>query len=225
MDIQLYYEEQGEGTPLVLLHGNGEDHNYFRNQISYFSKKYKVIAVDTRGHGKTPRGTAPFTLKQFAEDLKVFLDDHQWKRVILLGFSDGGNIALLFALKYPGYVERLILNGANLNPRGVRASIQIPIIMGYYMTKLLASRSEKARHNMEFLELMVRQPNIRPDRLESMECPVLVIVGDRDMIAEKHTKLIAWKIPNCKLKLLKGDHFVADKAAESFNEAVEEFLK
>ncbi|MGI6069168.1 MAG: alpha/beta fold hydrolase [Blautia sp.] len=224
MDIQLHYEERGEGMPMVLLHGNGEDHDYFRKQIEYFSKKYKVVAVDTRGHGKSPRGTAPFTLKQFAEDLKCFLDAHGWKKVILLGFSDGGNIALLFTLKYPEYVERLILNGANINPKGVRASIQIPIIMGYYMTKFFARFSEKARRNTEMLGLMVTQPNILPDRLEKITCPVLVIVGDKDMIALNHTKLIGWKIPNSRLKILKGDHFLADKEADSFNAAVEEFL-
>ena len=55
MDISLYCEERGEGFPIVLLHGNGEDHTYFKNQLEFFSKKYRVIALDTRGHGKTPQ--------------------------------------------------------------------------------------------------------------------------------------------------------------------------
>ncbi len=66
----LYYKETGEGEPLVLLHGNGEDGSYFSSQISFFRKRYRVIAVDTRGHGRSPRGTAPFTMTQFAKDLK-----------------------------------------------------------------------------------------------------------------------------------------------------------
>ena len=72
MQIKNYYIEAGEGFPLILLHGNGEDHTYFTHQISYFSKNHRVLALDTRGHGKTPRGTAPFTIRQFAEDLKRF---------------------------------------------------------------------------------------------------------------------------------------------------------
>lgn len=100
MDIKLNYIEKGEGTPLVLLHGNGGSLECFKSQIEYFSKKYRVIALDTRGHGKSPRGDKPFTIKQFADDLKDFLDDLGIKRAILLGFSDGGNIALTFALKY-----------------------------------------------------------------------------------------------------------------------------
>ena len=110
MDIRLCCVEAGEGFPLVLLHGNGEDHTYFKRQMGPFSQHFRVIAVDTRGHGESPRGTAPFTLEQFAEDLKEFLDGRSITRCHLLGFSDGGNIALLFALKYPEYVEKLILD-------------------------------------------------------------------------------------------------------------------
>ena len=105
MDIQLSYVVAGSGFPLVLLHGNGEDHSYFKRQFEPFAQHYRVIAPDTRGHGHTPRGTAPFTLDQFAEDLKGFLDGMDIGRCHLLGFSDGGNIALLFDLKFREYVE------------------------------------------------------------------------------------------------------------------------
>ena len=102
--MNLYTKESGTGQPMVLLHGNGEDSSYFVNQMSFFESKYHVIAVDTRGHGRSPRGQGAFTLERFAEDLKEFLDRRGLRRIILLGFSDGGNIALIFALKYPGYV-------------------------------------------------------------------------------------------------------------------------
>ena len=100
--MNLYTKESGSGQPMVLLHGNGEDSSYFVNQISFFESKYLVIAVDTRGHGRSPRGHGTFTLERFADDLKGFLDRRGLRRIILLGFSDGGNIALIFALKYPG---------------------------------------------------------------------------------------------------------------------------
>ena len=101
MDIRLYYQEKGKGRPLVLLHGNGEDGSYFRHQMEYFSPQYRVLAVDTRGHGQSPRGTAPFTMSQFAQDLKTLLDELEINAPILLGFSDGANIAMKFALRYP----------------------------------------------------------------------------------------------------------------------------
>lgn len=76
MDIKLNYREQGDGYPLILLHGNGEDSSCFRHQLEYFSKEYRVIAIDTRGQGESPRGTAPFTFEQFAQDLEDFMDEH-----------------------------------------------------------------------------------------------------------------------------------------------------
>ena len=105
MDIKQYYVDQGKGDVLILLHGNGEDSLYFEHQIKYFSKDYRVIALDTRGHGRTERGTAPFTIRQFAEDLNCFMEEKGIEKANLLGFSDGGNIAMIFAMKYPGKVK------------------------------------------------------------------------------------------------------------------------
>lgn len=224
MDISLYYQEQGEGEPLFLLHGNGEDGTYFANQISFFSDRYRVIAVDTRGHGKSPRGTAPFTMEQFAMDLHSLMEKLQIQRGIILGFSDGANIAMKFALKYPNQVKALILNGGNLNTKGVKRSIQIPIEIGYRFAKLFAGKSEEAKSHMEILGLMVNEPNIRPEELCAIQAPTLVIAGTKDMIKTAHTELIADHIPNAKLSVIPGDHFIANKNPKDFNREVENFL-
>lgn len=84
----------------------------------------------------TERGNAPFTLKQFAEDLRDFMDEKGIDKADILGFSDGANIALEFVLKYPDKVNRLILNGGNLYPHGVKNRIQLPIIIAYTISKL-----------------------------------------------------------------------------------------
>ena len=111
MDIRLCCVEAGEGFPLVLLHGNGEDHTYFKRQMGPFSQHFRVIAVDTRGHGESPRGTAPFTLEQFAEDLKEFLDGRSITRCHLLGFSDGGNLTRSSTLSLMLYTHRCYVSG------------------------------------------------------------------------------------------------------------------
>ena len=238
--MKLYYRECGKGQPMILLHGNGEDGTYFEKQIQFFSKKYRVIAIDTRGHGKSPRGTAPFTLEQFAEDLKNFLDEKKLRRIILLGFSDGGNIALTFALHYPEYVDRLILNGANLNPFGVTPSVQLPIVAEYGLCRLrrMAPKSagterqpeERERYKgsleqkTELLGLMVKGPWIHPSELKKLKMPVLVIAGTEDMIRNGHTRQIHRAIPGSRLKLIRGDHFIALKKSAEFNHAVAAFL-
>lgn len=224
MDINLYFEETGSGFPLVLLHGNGEDHTYFQHQIGPFSQHFRVIAVDTRGHGQSPRGEAPFSLEQFAEDLKEFLDGQGIGRCHLLGFSDGANIALLFALKYPEYVEKLILNGADLEPSGVKRRVQIPIILTWAALDVARRFQEKALPKWELMNLMVTQPHIQSEQLRKLKMPVLVAAGTKDMIQENHTRAIAAAIPGSRLVLLPGDHFIAKKNWQAFNPAILEFL-
>lgn len=224
MDIELHCEETGDGEPLVLLHGNGEDGTYFTHQIAHFSQRFRVLALDTRGHGKSPRGEAPFTIRQFARDLLAFLDARGIERAHLLGFSDGGNIALVFALAHPERVGKLVLNGANLNTRGVKRSVQAPIELGYRMARLFAGLSAKALANAEMLGLMVNDPNVAPEELAALTAPTLVIAGENDMIREDHTRLIAERIPNARLAFVPGDHFVAAKNPAAFNREVERFL-
>ena len=224
MEAELFYIEKGQGFPLILLHGNGENSSYFAHQIEEFSSSYHVYAIDTRGHGKSPRGTAPFTIRQFADDLLAFMDCHGIEKAHILGFSDGGNTAMIFAMKYPERVERLILNGANLDPSGVKRSTQLPIEIGYKFASRAAHKSEKAKQNAEMLGLMVNDPNVDPDELKSIKARTLVIAGTSDMIREDHTRLIASKIAGSQLAIIKGNHFIANKNAPEFNRVVLEFL-
>ena len=225
MAIKYHYIEKGEGFPLILLHGNGENNEYFKHQIDYFAKDYRVIALDTRGHGKTARGKADFTLAQFAEDLRRFLDSMKIEKAIILGFSDGGNIALLFTLKYPSYVKSLIVDGANLYPAGVKVMAQIPIRIGYELANLFSRISKRALAKAELLRLMSHEPNIAPEMLEAITAPVLVMAGSRDIIKESHTKEIYQALPNAKLVILNGNHFIASNKYKEFNEKVDKFLK
>ena len=224
MDIRLHYVEQGKGFPLLLLHGNGEDHTYFEHQMEPFSQHFRVICPDTRGHGASERGNRPFTLEQFADDLKSFLERMQIKKCHLLGFSDGGNIAITFALAYPRYLKSLSLDGANLDPSGMAPSFQRPVVWAYRAAKFKARFFSWARPKVELLNLIVNHPNIPAERLSAIAAPTLVLAGTRDIILEEHTRLIHRSIPGSLLKILPGDHFIAAKESEAFNTAVLDFL-
>lgn len=224
MDINHHYIEKGDGFPLILLHGNGEDCSYFEHQMEPLAQHFRVIAIDTRGHGQTPRGETPFTIRQFAQDLLEFMDEHYIEKAHILGFSDGGNIAMVFALLHPERVEKLILNGANLNAKGVKPSVQIPIEIGYRIAKMFANKSLEAKKNAELLGLMVNDPNVDPAELKQIICPTLVIVGNKDMIKKKHTRLIASSIPNAELSIIPGNHFIANKNPDIFNNKILDFL-
>lgn len=222
MEIKLHFVEQGEGYPLILLHGNGEDHNYFEYQMEPFAEHYRVLAVDTRGHGQSPRGDAPFTLFQFAEDLKDFLDEQGIDRCHVLGFSDGANVALLFALKYPQYVDKLVLNGANLYYDGLVDWLRWEIAEKW--NRLKDNPEPWARAEWELQDLMMTQPDIDPERLCEIDLPTLVIAGDDDVIQQEHTRMIADAIPGSRLEILQGDHYVARHNVEEYNPLVLSFL-
>lgn len=224
MDISLAYTETGSGFPLVLLHGNGEDRSYFDPQIAPFSTIRRVLAVDTRGHGRSPRGGMPFTLAQFADDLAAFLDERGIAQADLLGFSDGGNIALLFALRWPARVRRLILCGANLYPAGVKPTVLAAIWLVYAGAALAAPLLPPARRTRDLFRLMAREPHIDPAALRRLTMPVLVVAGTRDLIRARHTRLIADSLPSARLLYLPGGHMVSHQQPEVFNDAALAFL-
>ena len=225
MDIKHFFIEKGQGEPLILLHGNGENCSYFQGQIDEFSNHYHVYAIDTRGHGRTPRGEKPFTIRQFADDLLGFVDEHHIEKAHLLGFSDGGNIAMVFTIQHPDRINCLILNGANLNTDGVKRTAQIPIEIGYRIASKFAEKSDSARLNAEMLGLMVNEPNISPGELARIQARTLVIAGTDDMIREEHTRLIADSIPEAELVFIRGNHFIANRHPGEFNRAVLDFLQ
>jgi len=152
------------------------------------------------------------------------MDLHGIDRAHILGFSDGGNIAMIFAMSHPERVDRLILNGANLYASGVKRSVQIPIEIGYRIARLFARKNPEAKKNAEMLGLMVNDPAVREEDLKLIHCPTLVIAGTKDMIKENHTRMIAGGIDNSTLRFIEGDHFIANKCPEAFNRAVADFL-
>ena len=132
----------------------------------------------------------------------------------------GGNIVYLENRR----VEKLILNGANIYPSGVKGSIQIPIEISYRIARLFTRMSAKAKKNAEMLGLMVNDPNVNPEELSRIQNQTLIMAGDHDMIKDNHTQLIARSIPDAQLSIIPGNHFIANQNPEAFNEKVLSFL-
>ncbi len=224
-DFMMYYEVHGQGTALLLLHGNGEDYHYFDKQIMKFQKQYKVIAVDTRGHGKSTRGIKPYNFKTFADDISRLFDALDIPSAHILGFSDGGNIAMYFAIFYPDKVKKLILNGANMYPKGLKPLV-LSIIKAQYKTCLLFSFiNKKVMKTKERLALMTQHPNLTDEDLQKIKSDTLVIVGEHDMIKRQHSQHMAKCIPAAKWVEIKGaNHFVSKQKANVFHQEVLAFL-
>ncbi len=221
------YPSPFAGAPdLVLLHGNGEDHTYFSQQIAALSPHFRLVLMDTRGQGRSSGIEGPLDFSTFAGDLLRLLDHLHICRAHLLGFSDGGNLALTFALQYPQRVRSLILNGANLYPSGMCLPVLLSTAAEYAATLLLSPFWVKARHRASLLGLMVHHPHIAPKALSSLTVPALVLVGQHDMIRYSHSRLIASSLPNARFVCMPGaDHFCAAKQPDAFNRIVLDFLQ
>lgn len=216
----------GEGTsPLVLLHGNGEDHTSFSNQIEVLAKYHRVITIDSRGHGKSSFGSKPLSILGMCDDVIKVIDALSIPKVHLLGFSDGGNIAIQVALSYPDRVASLILGGANLHPNGVKEKVQTAIKAQYIPLMDSSSLTPEEEHKRQLLSLLVNEPNFTPCQIAQITQPTLVMAGDRDIILEEHTRRIASSIPNAQLVFIPDcGHFIFQKKAEIVNKHILDFL-
>lgn len=225
-DADLYYETYGSGEPILLLHGNSQNIMAFKYQIGDLAKKYKIIAVDTRGQGQsTDSSTGPLTYDLFAADMKQLLDSLHIKKINILGWSDGGNTGLTMAVKYPGYVNKLAIMGANLFPTtdAVQDSVIREVKDG--IKGFQQQNDEHSKEEVRLFTMLLTEPHLTFDELKTIQSPVLVMAGEHDLIWEKHTKAIAAAIPNSKLIIFKGaTHYAPVEVPKAFNEAVMGFM-
>ena len=196
--IKLYYEVYGSGYPLLVLHGNGGSISGAASHYPELMKHYKVIAVDTRGHGKSTDTDAPLTFEQLAADFNSLLDELQLDSVFVWGHSDGAILGLIMAMDHPKKVKRLLAYGANLQPDSTAIYYWAVNAIKKYSTEVKDPKEKKQ------VILMVENPHIPYERLSSIQAPVLVMAGDRDIITAEHTLKIFQHIPKSQLCILPG---------------------
>ncbi len=216
---KIYYEEYGKGEPLILLHGNGGSISDFYQQIPYLSKYFRVIALDTRGQGRsTDLSKLPYSYQQFAIDLFRLTKVLKLEQINILGWSDGGNTGLIFNYTYPQMVVKLAIIGANLNPNGVKEQI----IEGF--KKQVEDNTSNA--DLRLIKLMLSQPNIAPSELAMISNRVLVIAGSDDVIKQDHTISIGKLIKDATVTFIPNStHYVPFEQPDQLNKIVLEFMK
>lgn len=221
-DADIYYEIYGKGEPLFLLHGNGGSIGAFAKEIPELSKHFRIIAMDTRGQGKsTDTSTEPLTYRKFAYDVKLLADELKLKKINILGWSDGGNTALEFAIKYPGRTNKIITSGANVFPAGVGEN-EVQSMKNEVAEK---KAQQKPESEIRLIQLMIDEPKITRKQLDHIKAKVLVVAGENDLILRSHTEYIAKEIPRSRLKIYKGaSHGVPVERAEELSIDVIKFI-
>ncbi len=219
--VKIYYEVYGTGQPLVLIHGNGGSIKGRAWFIDTLSKKYKVIMMDNRCHGKSACPSGYLTYEQMADDLNAVLNELHIDSVMIWGHSDGGIVGLLMAIHYPKKVKKLLASGANLRPDSTAvAADMFPLIDK--MAPMVKNDSVMSKQ----FRLLVEQPHISTNELHQIKCDVLIMGGDRDAIRNEHTLEIFNNIPGALLCILPGTtHFVYNDRKLWFTEIMYDFFE
>lgn len=192
-NVNLYYEEYGNGQPIILLHGNQETHEIFDKLIDKLKENYKVYAIDSRCHGKS-ENPIDISYDLMCDDIVEFIKKLNIQKPILYGFSDGGIVGLLIAIKEPNLLSNLIISGANIIPDVLKFFDNMITKLFYFFTR------------SKYIKMMLDEPNIPLRDLKKINISVHVLAGEKDVIKYEHTKLIADNISNSTLEIIKNEN-------------------
>lgn len=199
--MKLSYEKNGTGKPIILIHGNGQSNEFFAPHMQLFATAgYTVYAPDSRGHGKSAK-VARLDYDDMAEDIAELIRDEKLQKPTLLGFSDGGIIGLLVAMKYPDILGKLYVAGVNLTPKGVKPMWRFLMRLVFVFT-----RSDKMR-------LMIKQPNIKAQQLRAITVPTTAFYAEKDIVKIADTRTVVENVRDGKLVFVpKENHgsYIAD---------------
>ena len=234
--INLYYEVMGEGEPLLLINGGAATIESWFGQIPELRKHYRIIAVDSRGHGRTPDGDGPIDFDVMATDYEALLDHLKFKGVKIVGWSDGGVIGFKLAIRRPDLVKMLVTLGSHSRPEGMTEEFKrevesaspekFPAILVDGYKALSPDGPEHWPVVFNKLKIMwLTLPNIPDAELAKIQCPVLLIVGEHDIIRRDESDRLARLIPNARLNVLDGaSHYSPVEIPGIVNEEILKFL-
>ena len=227
---RIYYVVYGTGKPVLLLHGG------LSNRLSWFSQipflinaGWQVILVDTRGHGQSTLGGKPLSYNLFAEDVLQVLDHLSIRQTDIVGWSDGGIIALILARKQPQRVGKIVAISANFHPTGlVEDATEAVSSTGIrqWLKKWWSGAGEQyAELEAGITQLWATEPRFKNEDLQAIQAPTLVVVGEQDRITQEHSAELAKGVVNGRLTVIAGaGHAAPITDAQAVNTLLQDFL-
>lgn len=227
---RIYYEEYGEGEPLLLIHGNAGNIESMGNQIDYFKNHYRVIVADSRGQGKSELKTDSLTYNQIVKDWEELVNHLRLDSIDILGWSDGGIVALKMGISGKTKINKIVAMGANLRPdsTAVNSWAVKDLINSRKMVEAKIREKDTAYNwnlGKQLIGLLADQPNIPLKDLSKIKAKVLIIAGDEDIIRNQHSLEMYENIPKAQLCIMPGEtHFTPASNPELFNSITYKFL-
>lgn len=226
-DISIYCETFGTGPPVLILHGGLGSIEGMSYQIRALAKSHFVIAVDSRGHGRSTDANAPLTYSRMSDDMVKVLDHLKVSRVDVVGWSDGGIIGLDLAMRHPERVRRLVAISANYDPEGLEDSPsvgEVPRIPLRYWF-LAPNPAQWPAFYRKMVTMWRTQPQYTLNDLGRIQVPTLVMAGEYDLIKREHTDQLAKAIPGSHESIIAGaTHLVPIEKPEIVNSKILDFL-
>lgn len=221
--LNIYYEEHGEGHPLILLHGGTATVTSWDERMPMLSKHFRVLALDTRGHGKTDNPAGKMTYGMLADDVAAFAQALNLEKPLIFGYSDGGQVALELGIKYPDLASALVLGGTAYK----FGQQYFDALDGWGVHKTGIDLEEMERDSADWIEYLKAEHN-RPDNpdywqtlmqqiselwwsvkdysaeeLQKITAPTLILQGDRDEGVDIEQTVEMYRaIPNAELAVL-----------------------
>jgi pimeloyl-ACP methyl ester carboxylesterase len=230
---RLHWAAWGSGAPVLLLHGGAGNGEHWAWQVPALAPRFRVIALDARGHGRSTRDARPFGYHRMAEDLVAVMDALALPRASLVGWSDGGIVGLDAAIHHPDRVARLVALGPNYDLTGLRRDGgPHPTFAAYFdrcaadYRRLSATPQDFAGFVAALRKMWIAEPNLTPAQLAGIRAPTLVVDGDHDeILRQDHVRRLATLIPGARLLLIPGtSHFALWQRPDAFNAALVDFL-
>lgn len=228
--IQTWYDERGDGQPVVLLHGGMSDARNFTANIDALTSHFHVLTPERRGHGHTTDIDGPISYDLMAEDTIGFLEEVVGQPAHLVGHSDGANVALLVALRRPDLVRRVVSISGNFHHDGmIPGSIDADGAM-MFVGEAYGKVSPDGREHLPIVagklaRMWAEEPTLTPEDLADITARTLIMAGDDDAIALEHTIALYRAIPDSELAIVPGtSHLLILEKPALCNSIILDFL-
>lgn len=231
----IWYAEYGTGSSVVLLHGGLVNSNYWGKLVSVLQKKYHVIVIDSRWHGRSTLGTTKLSYSLMANDVLHVLDFLNVKSAAIIGWSDGANIGLEIAIHHPDRITKLFALGGNSSPDATLDVTESPSFDSFskriekeYLVLSPTPSLDNFRILCKLVEKMwVTEPSFSTEMLKKISAPTWIVTGDHDeAIKRSNSEFMAATIPSAGLLIEpNAGHFVFLQYPGKFNDDVLHFLE
>lgn len=232
--IRLYYETYGAGSPVLVLHGGTGFIETMHYQISDLSDDHLVIAPDSRGHGRSGDGEGPLHYAQMADDMVALLDTLKIEKADVVGWSDGGIIALDMAIRYPDRIGRIAMSGANFNTAGLTEEPDLAsdpegeavAAQRDFYKRLAPDPAHWPVFYRKVIAMWASEPHFTIEQLGTIKARALVMAGEFDGIKREHTGALSEAIPDAEEVIIAGaSHFAPVTHHDEVNAHLVKFLK